>query len=306
MKTLSLIATVLVLLTGCVVPQNYSQVTYDGMSKYDFFDKTSSQSLDFQQIYYDGATGIEVFFLHSANWWNGGDVGTISVFESVSRPTDCPFASHTSFKCVNALFDPQSYGWGERAPYMGNGRLKATYQTDELAVLSAQGDVESSYLLAAYQIYNERRNAEIDRLEASSTCMFGKRICAEVNWLEKGWAHDELMAKRKAYRNRVSSTPIKSSVRASTYGSRVNKTGHSVSSKGGSSLFNTLIDAAITGWIHKEFDIPYPGEISKKNLKKIEDARYRGMKRAMRCGHCKRRAYNKSTVLWKPPSPYGD
>ena len=292
MKTLSLIATVLVLLTGCVVPQNYSQVTYDGMSKYDFFDKTSSQSLDFQQIYYDGATGIEVFFLHSANWWNGGDVGTISVFESVSRHTDCPFASHTSFKCVNALFDPQSYGWGESAPYMGNGRLKATYQTDELAELSAQGDVESSYLLAAYQIYNERRSAETKQLEMSEPCvsrLFGVRNCAEIAWLEKGWAHDERMAQRKVSRNRVSSTQIKSSERASIYGSFATNTGHSVSSEGRSSLFDTLIDAAITGWVHKALDIPLPGEISESNLRKIEEASRKGMRKAIRRGNNKKR-----------------
>lgn len=288
MKVLSLIATVVMLLTGCVVPQNYSQVTYDGMSKSDFFDKTSSQSLDFQQIYYDGTTGVEVFFLDSANWWNGSDVGLISVFESVSRPTDCPFASHTGGGCAYALYPNLKFM--ERPPYMGNGRLKGSYRTDELAELTAQGDEEARYLLAAYQIYNEKRNAEINKIKVSLRCRSSRyENCAEYEWRVQGRAYDLLMAQRKVSRNRVSSTPIKSYARASTYGSRVTNSGHSTSSKSSSSLFDTLIDAAITGWVHKALDIPLPGEISESNLRKIEEASRKGMRKAIRRGNNKKR-----------------
>ena len=283
MKTLSLIAAVLVLLTGCVVPQNYSQVTYDGMSKYDFFDKTMAQNLDFRQIYYDYETNIEVFFLDSATWWNEGDVGTISVFESVSRPTECPFGSAMSFDCREALYPVKNYSFSERQPFMGTGKLKATYRTDELAELTTQGDEEARYLLAAYQIYNEKRNAEINKIKVSLRCRSSRyENCAEYEWRVQGRAHDLLMAKRKASRNRVSSTPIKSYTRASTYGTRVTNSGHSTSSKSSSSLFDTLIDAAITGWVHKALDIPLPGEISESNLRKIEEASRKGVRRANR------------------------
>jgi len=281
MKALSLIAAALMLLTGCVVPKTYNQIAYKGVSKYELFDEASWQSLDFQQIYYDDETNIEVFFLRSANWWNEGDVGIISVFESVTKPTECPFTSRGG-GCPFILY-PNSPMF-ERQPYMGNGKLKETYRTNELAVLSAEGDVESSYLLAAYQIYNEKRSAQISTIMSRKGWGESKRFSAESEWYEQGIAHDERMAQRKASRNRTSSTPIKSSARASTYGSRVTKSGHSTSSKSGSNLFDTLIDAAITGWVHKALDIPLPGEISDKDLRKIEEASRKGMRRALRKG----------------------
>jgi hypothetical protein len=273
------ICTFLMLLTGCVVPKTYNQIAYKGVSKYQLFDEASWQSLDFQQIYYDDKTNIEVFFLRSANWWNEGDVGIISVFESVTKPTECPFTSRGG-RCPFILYPNLSMF--ETRPYMGNGTLKETYRTDELALLSAEGDIESSYLLAAYQIYNEKRNAQVSSIMSRNNWGESDRFSAESKWYQQGTAHDELMAQRKISRNRTSSTPIKSYERASSYGSRVTKSGHSSTSKSSSSFLDTLIDAAITGWVHKTLDIPLPGEISESNLRKIEEASRRGMSRAIR------------------------
>ena len=271
-------------LTSCVVPKSYDQIAHIGISKYELFDEASKQSLDFQQIYYDEETSTEVFFLRSANWWNDDDVGLIPVFESVSKPTECPFSSRGG-RCQYILYpDLPTF---ERPPYMGNGILKSTYRTDELYSLAAQGDPDAGYLLAAYQIYVEKRDAEVDTIMKRRGLDETYRYRAEIEWYEAGKDYDERQAHRKvaatsnAYPVEPADLPPKPSTTESAYGGRVSKTGHSTSLSG-ADLFDTLIDTAITLWLYDMLDIPLPGQISEANLREIEAAAARGAARGAR------------------------
>ncbi len=252
------------------------------MSKYELFDEGSWQSLDFQQIYYDKASSTEVFFLRSANWWNEDDVGLIPIFQSVTRPTECPFSSRGG-RCPYILYPD---GPMFRKPFMGNGNLKKTYRTDELAELAAKGDVEAGYLLAAYQVYTEKRKVEIDAMMARRGWDESDRSWAETKWYEQGVAYDERVAQRRVARrgasraaittrsevqeiHRKTSTPSKVTKEpAATYGSRITRSGHSGASIGASRFLDTLIDAAITAWVYRSLNLPLPGEISDANLRK--------------------------------------
>lgn len=290
MKILAVVGACLMLLSGCIVPKTYNQIAYNGMPKYQFFDEASWQSLDFQQVYYDEKTKIEVFFLRSANWWNESDVGIISVFESVTNPTQCPFTSRGG-SCPYILY-PDSPAF-DRPPFMGNGQLKDTYRTDELAKLTADGDIEASYLLAAYEIYNDKRNNHIRSIMARNNWDDSSRNRAEYEWYEQGKVHDELIARRKMSKGRSNSNLVESHEKLNRQSTRVPESGHPTDSNIGSDFLDSLIDAAITGWVYKALDLPLPGEVSDSDLKKIEEASRRGMTKALRKSNQKKRTNDK-------------
>lgn len=142
---------------GCA---SYDEVTYKGMSKLDFVDKTIRNEMDFRSVYFDSETGIEVL-LPERNVKGDlvlNETAKIAVFENVTLPR--PEFTYLTMR-VPEGYCQNFYGY---CYFYGDGVLKESFSVDELIEMSANGHSNAELLLAIIQLDEDIYNEEVSKI----------------------------------------------------------------------------------------------------------------------------------------------
>ena len=168
MLRINVILAVLVALSGCV-SADYERAVVVGNNKAEVFDSLRGWGAewDFAQVYWDAESGTEIFFPIDTDLaiHNGGAsvAGQILVFKNVTRPTLCPLSRRATggwdWKCPGGA----TTGMGDHGYcYNGDGVLHSALNvTDVLGPEASAVDINPA-MLAAIEIFYEVQEARIE------------------------------------------------------------------------------------------------------------------------------------------------
>jgi len=320
---------ILLFLSGCVTRmKNIESDTHAGMTKERFFN-TMSTSLELHRIYYNPKTNIEAYQNLKEMWWNEGDKDTIIIFQNVTEPNQCPFSS-SGFCGVFAEGKKSKFLPGKLTKWMGNGELLVTlkpsellgknqelmkivsaavYESERLRKKQVQIVAERRGLtkyprLAYIEWLKEGRELQTQRAKANQRRNAAPQAKGVITSPERtallDSEDDVFKTDFKAFVDDLLSPSLKSKTAPLTKKNytpkarRPQTANNNIKPKASSNesgLLGKILDTAVDLYFEKK-KLEYKTRHTKKELKKIEEASRKGMRRALRKERLHRQLFN--------------
>ena len=261
-----------------------------GMAKEKFSRLANRNQMDFETIYYDPESKIEILFLTEIF----KKPGTVIIFENVTHPHPHWWLSqpHPKWWLSRTKKIPYGYCIERHCMNWGNGVLRKWLSEEEITIKALEGQADSELLVAVFQLFRDKENSEIDKIMIQNSISRDK---AERKYSYKKWSikqeyhsftnehfSDEWVSihKPKIVKKETYDRPLKNDLSVNS------KTNHDEYNSGSnsSSIFSTLISTAIEAYIHEKMGIGKSSysRLSDDDLQRVQDAKRRGIQAAIR------------------------
>lgn len=259
-------------LGGCA---SFESIVSEGMEKAKFAHSGVRNEMSFSPIYYNPKSGIEIV-IPDRGYFNSS--GQIVIFEDVSNPYPKWWLQNNKPLPLTYCKLKEGYLGGTVADCMnwGDGKVKSWMAEEAIAMKALQGDKDAELLLAVIQLYRDNENSDIENIMT--------RESVSRDDAERIYKRDQGKLARD-YRDSISDQFMyEIKYKRKLINKNNNNPNYSQSHRPSKSdsLFEYLMFVAIDAYVDKALGINtgYSG-ISDEDLKRIEDASRKGMRKAL-------------------------